>query len=99
MQHGSFTLSRDVEREQRVFDLSVEQTDSLRSHTITATDALLSPPDLDSLIAACVSGFERGLGISLIPGELTALEGEHVARIIGVSGHVRSDAPHFHVRG
>lgn len=82
MQHGSITLRRDVEREQRVFGLSAEQTANLRAHTITAADVLSSPPpDVDSLIASCIDGFEHGLSISLKRGGLTALEGEHVAQI------------------
>jgi lipoate-protein ligase A len=94
MQHGSITLSRDIERERRVFRLSAEQTDRLGSHTLTATDALSSPPDLDHLVAACIAGFERALGVSLKRGGLTAFEGERVA-LIGASGLVGPDAPHL----
>jgi lipoate-protein ligase A len=76
MQHGSFTLTRDLERDARVFRLDPEQAAHLAEQTATIADSLGRSPERGALVRAAVEGFERGLGIVLVPGTLSEREVE-----------------------
>lgn len=83
LQHGSFTRTRDVEREARVFRLGAGETAKLAEGTADL-DAVLGLRVGDAaLAAAVVEGFERALGITLVPGTLSALEAERAAGLLG----------------
>lgn len=90
LQHGSFTVSRDVLREARVFRLGTADTQRLADETTTIADSLDRRPTLDTLIRSVVAGIERGLGVSLEPGELSAYE-DAAAR--GVLAQTNADGP------
>ncbi len=78
LQHGSFTLTRDVEREARVFMLEAGQAEHLRSSTAEIVEALGVRPGLDDVAAAIVSGFEAALGIHFEQGVLSDAERNRV---------------------
>jgi lipoate-protein ligase A len=81
LQHGSFTRSRDWEREQGVFRLTQAQLETFRRSTVAIDELRNQRVDDRSLIAACVSGFESGLGIRLVESELTATEALYAAQL------------------
>lgn len=74
LQHGSFTLSRDIEREAQVFGLSPEETVLLGEKTSTIHDALGRRPPLSEIEHAVSAAFETVLGISLTAGGLSEEE-------------------------
>ena len=76
MQHGSFTRTRDIERERAVFDLDDAQVEQLAAGTATLADLLGTAPDESAIIRAAVAGFSRALGLHLERGELTSVERE-----------------------
>jgi len=83
LQHGSFVVSRDVERESRLFRLDSAQAAHLAEATKTLADVCPAPPVIDRLVAAVVEGFERRLGVTLLPGEVSAREAELAADLLG----------------
>lgn len=89
LQHGSFVIARDTEREARVFRLEPGQTEQLAGAACSLTDVLATAPDLGRVSAAAVEGFESALGITLVPGSLTVEE----ALVAG------SLLPEFHIAG
>jgi lipoate-protein ligase A len=76
LQHGSFTLTRDVEREARVFRLNAADAERLAEETATIADSLNVRPTDDEIQAAVVTGVARGLGVTLERGTVTAAEME-----------------------
>lgn len=90
LQHGSFTLSRDVTREAAVFRLAELDREKLAGGTATIEEALGRRPAPAEVSAAVVSGFEQALGVRLVPGELTARE----AQLAGNLLHERATDPH-----
>ncbi len=74
LQHGSFTVSRDVEREAAVFRLDPEQAAHLSAGTATIEQATGARPSSEELERAVIAGFERALGVVLEPGELSGPE-------------------------
>ncbi|MDA3935648.1 MAG: biotin/lipoate A/B protein ligase family protein [Actinomycetota bacterium] len=74
MQHGSFVVNRDIERESRVFRLDDVERSDLAANTATLADRLLTPPGEAALRAAVILGFERGLDIQLREGPITSSE-------------------------
>ena len=74
LQHGSFTVSRNVAREARVFGLDALSALRLGEETTTLMDQLGYAPSVAELAAAVTTGMQRGLGIALEPGTLTELE-------------------------
>lgn len=91
LQHGSFTRTRDVAREQAVFSLTAEESAALDATTTTISALTGHPVELDAIGEAVVRGFAEGLGISLEPADLTdeeralAMLGLDDARIVLVS--------------
>lgn len=76
LQHGSFVVSRDVEREASVFRLTRDAAEALCHDAVTIEGATGERPAIDALREAVVSGFESALGIELEPGTLSAEEEE-----------------------
>lgn len=74
LQHGSFVLSRDIEREARVFALSEAQVEALATQATSISELLGSPIEQDRVADAVVRGFSSALGIELELGELSARE-------------------------
>ena len=76
LQHGSFTLTRDVEREARVFRLNLHDAARLAHETTTIVDSLGRRPSQGELEAAVVTGIAYGLDIMLERGEASTRECE-----------------------
>jgi len=74
LQHGSFTRTRDEEREAAIFVLSAEERDTLASATATIAQLVRSHVSLDAIADAVVAGMARGLGIRFESGSLSAEE-------------------------
>lgn len=74
LQHGSFTVTRDVAREARVFRLGEHDAGRLAEETATIVNSLGRRPSTDDLTRAAIAGVRRGLGVVLEPGALTELE-------------------------
>lgn len=74
MQHGSFTVSRNVEREAKVFRLSADEAEALAAHTLTFDDALGRRVSFEEIQDAVVGAFGDVLGIQFELGELTEAE-------------------------
>jgi lipoate-protein ligase A len=83
LQHGSFTISRDVDRESRVFRLSSEETQRLAEQTVTLDSLLDGPPSRDAIREAIILGFAESLGIELVGGDLAASERGTATRLRG----------------
>lgn len=74
LQHGSFVITRDVEREAAVFGLGEPEARRLAETTVTLADELLVDPPVADIVDAAVASFEQVLGVRLEPDELTAEE-------------------------
>jgi lipoate-protein ligase A len=74
LQHGSFTRTRDVERERAVFDLDDALFAQFMGTTATLEDLLPAVPDVKVVREAVIAGFSRALGVSLREGTLSAAE-------------------------
>lgn len=74
LQHGSFVVTRDVEREARAFRLDDGQRRLLGREAVTLSGLLGERPDEARLVSAVTAGFSAALGIELVPGELTEHE-------------------------
>lgn len=83
MQHGSFTVSRDVGREARVFRLGADQTSRLAEETATLADVLGRRPSHDELVASVVDGIGRGLAVALEVQPLSASEEARAHDLLG----------------
>lgn len=74
LQHGSFVVSRDSVREADVFGLDAIGRRALAESTDTIEHALGRRPHEREMRDAIVAGLARGLGVDLVPGEVTADE-------------------------
>lgn len=74
LQHGSFTLTRDIDREARAFRLTQSAHDDLGSRTATLQDALGHAPSVSQVVAAVSQGVGTSLGVSLQAGTITSEE-------------------------
>lgn len=88
LQHGSFTMRRDLERESRVFMLDEAQRHKLGAHTFALADAAAGPWDRAGITQVVVGAFQDQLGIRLCPAELTAFEAESVESLLD---HTRAE--------
>jgi len=86
LQHGSFVVSRDVVREAQVFRLGGEQARRLAEETATLHGLLGERPRRDRIVRAAADGFERSIGIVLVPGELGAHEAALAAHLLAQTG-------------
>lgn len=82
LQHGSFTVSRDLDREARVFRLSDAQRLALSAKTTVLADVVTPPPTRQEVVEAVRAGFERQLGIRLSPGDYTPWELDRATELI-----------------
>ncbi len=82
LQHGSFVIARDVERESELFRLDHSGRDALVKGTATLAERLDVTPTRDTVRNAVVSGFETVLGITLEGGALTEAESELAETLI-----------------
>jgi len=76
LQHGSFTITRDVDREAQAFRLSNSARDDLGSRTATLESALGHAPSVSQVVAAVREGVSTALGVRLQSGSVTAAEEE-----------------------
>ena len=83
LQYGSFTISRDTEREARVFRLGSAELARLAEETATLQDALGAAPTRERVVAAAVEGIARHLGVELRPGRVEASERERALALLG----------------
>jgi len=74
LQHGSFTISRDVKLEARAFRLDTDTAARLANETATLTDALGHAPSMPEISSAAAGGLEHAFGVRLMPGLLTDAE-------------------------
>jgi lipoate-protein ligase A len=81
LQHGSFVISRDVEAEAEVLRAGEGGARALARAAVTLEEALGARPSPDEVAAAAVLGFERVLGVSLQPGELTTVELDRASEV------------------
>lgn len=91
LQHGSFTRSRDLRREARLFRLTADQQSHLVGNAASLVDLTDVLPDEAALAAAAVRGFEQALGVKLLRGDLTAREAQLAAVIVGDTQVHRDD--------
>jgi lipoate-protein ligase A len=82
LQHGSFTISRDVPLEAAVFLLDDEARRALDVTTATLRDTTGAAPTRDEVADALRRGFETALGISLLEGGLTLQEIAEAERFV-----------------
>lgn len=82
LQHGSFVISRDVDRESAVFGLGRTGREALSSTTDTIEHALGHRPSTDALVAAIVTGLQRGLGIRLEADSVTPEEERRALELV-----------------
>ena len=82
LQHGSFTISRDVALEAAVFRLDDKARRALDMTTATLADGVGAGPTRDQVASAVQRGFETGLGISLLEGGLTPEEVAEACRFV-----------------
>jgi len=82
LQHGSLVISRDAEREARVFKLNPSQSAHLGEATLTLEQAMGRRPRHAELVDAVVGGWGDALGVALRVGELTAHEAELVSTLL-----------------
>lgn len=74
LQHGSFTVSRDVAREARVFRLTADEAAKLAEQTATLEDALEARPTLEEVADAVAGGVAQALGVTFELGTYGARE-------------------------
>ena len=81
LQHGSFTISRDVALEAAVFGLSPVDQARLADEAATLQTSLGFAPSRERVRAAIIEGFAEGLGVDLVEGRLSDREIEATRRI------------------
>jgi lipoate-protein ligase A len=74
LQHGSFTRTRDLDRERAVFRLDSDEVSALREAAVTLEDLCDVAPGEARIVDSAVAGFARGLGVHLQPGGLSQQE-------------------------
>jgi lipoate-protein ligase A len=81
LQHGSLTISRNLDREADVFRLTPDELVALASHTATIDGLLPAIPSIASMVDSVRSGFEETLGVSFVLGGLTGIEAELAGKL------------------
>jgi lipoate-protein ligase A len=82
LQHGSFVISRDIERESAVFRLDERGRSALARTTLTISDATGARPEEAALQEAVVTGIASALGIRFDCGALDAGERDAAQRLV-----------------
>lgn len=85
LQHGSFTITRDLAREFAIFRMDHSARWSMVATTATLSDQLAEAPSRSAIVVAIRQGLERGLGIALVQGELTQVETACAMKLQAVS--------------
>jgi lipoate-protein ligase A len=83
LQHGSFTITRNVAREAAVFRLHPGEGARLADEAVTLQTALGVAPTRECIRAAIVEGFAEGLEVSVVRGQLSEREIETTRRLHG----------------
>jgi lipoate-protein ligase A len=81
LQHGSFTVSRNVSREAAVFSLSADEAGRLALETATLESALGAPPSREQVRKAIVEGFAESLGVAIDLGAAQRSELEEATQL------------------
>lgn len=84
LQHGSFVISRDVEREAAVFGLDAEAAAALAVSTATIEASLGRRPEEAELQRLLLLGLGDGIGAELVSGELSAAESSQAETLVSV---------------
>jgi len=92
LQHGSFTISRDVAAESRVFRLDEDAAALLATRTATLSELLQPVPDISRIAQAVEQGVSRSLGITLVAGTTTDKELELAHELLSQLTLVQTDA-------
>lgn len=87
LQHGSFTRSRDVDRESDVFGLEKAERLALEQDAVTLSQVDDVVPTHEEIIEAVVEAFGDVLGVELVAGGWTAAEA-HLAEGLLASARV-----------
>jgi lipoyl(octanoyl) transferase len=74
LQHGSFTVTRDLALESAIFRMDRPACRAMAASTATLVDQLGKAPAHAEIADAICEGFQRGLGITLLRAELTKAE-------------------------
>jgi len=74
LQHGSFTIARDLAREAAVFRLDASQAQALRNTTATLQEIGLEDLSADGIADVVAAAFAAALGVRVESGELAADE-------------------------
>lgn len=74
LQHGSFVITRDVDREARAFRLDKASADALALSTATIEEATGQRPGLSQLVTALVEGVSEALGVGFEQETLSQAE-------------------------
>lgn len=96
LQHGSFTITRNLELEAAIFRMDDMARRSLTVTTATLEDCLGSAPSRDVIVDAIRQGFQRGMGITLVADRLTQTEIDYARECAAESereGTGRSEHP------
>lgn len=86
LQHGSFTLTRDIKREQQVFDLDEDQAAELERTTATLDKLCPTPPSREEVADAAAMGFSEALGVFMEPGKLSPRESNEALGLLDAYG-------------
>ena len=74
LQHGSFTVSRDLQRESEVFHLGEAASKALEETTSTLESLGILPPPAFEFASVLASSIATGLGVRAEPGGLSSCE-------------------------
>jgi len=74
LQHGSFTVRRDVTVESHIFRLNEQASALMASRTATLSELVSPTPDVDRITDAIERGVSESLELSMKPGKPTASE-------------------------
>lgn len=83
LQHGSFTRSRNVERDALVLGLTAAESDLMRRHAVVLADVVKSTPSYSTIESAVIRAFEQALSVELRHGELSAREAQLASGLLG----------------
>ena len=76
LQHGSFTISRQISREASAFRLTPTAAEELAGRTATLASVLGHAPTVEEVRAAVCKGVSSSLDVSLAQGAITSAEVE-----------------------
>lgn len=82
LQHGSFTVSRDVGRDARIFRLEGSAAARLEDFSATILSATGARPSVDDITNAVTSAFGDTLGVALVRGRAVLEEENRVEPLL-----------------